>query len=246
MLEIIFQYGPLTLRTFNLFIALGLFFAGAFAIRYTIRRKLNSAFLYKNILYIILSGFLMGRFVYILEHLQTFLDYPLSMLFVWDLHLSFFGGLYGLILALAFFSYRHKENFWSWFDILLLSLLAFLFFIHLGHFFNGTQYGKLTDLPWGIAFDNPNIRYLSPIHPTQLYSALLTLMVVGYTLKRSRRIHLPGVVGCKALVLYCLGMYSVNHLHAIPSFYNQASYLALATLGFVAWIHTSHKTYINE
>jgi len=72
MLDIIFQYGPITLRTFNLFVALGLFLAGAFAVRLTLLKKLNSAFLYKNILYFFLGTLLGGRIVSVLEHLQAF------------------------------------------------------------------------------------------------------------------------------------------------------------------------------
>jgi len=246
MLDVIFQYGPLTLRTFNIFAALGLLFGGAFAVRFSLKKKLNSGFLYKNGPYLFLAALLGGRIAYLLENLQVFLDYPLTSLFVWDLRYSFFGAMYALLITLFALSRKHKEDFWAWFDVVILSLLAFMFFIHLGHFFNGTQYGIPTDLPWGIAFDNQNIRYLNPIHPTQLYAALFTLMITVYSVKGSTRIHLPGVVASRALMIYCLSMFALDYLHAFPLFYTKLSFVGIAILAFIASIHTSHKTYITD
>lgn len=245
MLDVIFQYGPLTLRTFNIFAAIGLLFAGAFAVRFTLIKKLNSGFLYKHIGYLFLGAVLGGRIAYILENLQLFLDTPISSLFLWDLRYSFFGAVYGLLVTLWLIGWKKKESFWAWFDVVILALLAFMFFIHIGHFFNGTQYGNLTDLPWGIAFDSQNIRYLTPIHPTQLYSALFTLIISVYSVKRSKRIHLPGVVGSRALMIYALGMFAVDYLHAIPSFYAKMSFVGIAIAAFIASVHTSHGTHIS-
>ena len=52
-----------------------------------------------------------------------------------------------------------------------------LFFHHIGTFLAGSEYGIQTVLPWGVTFTNPEaVGYSTlPIHPTQIYAALLVL-----------------------------------------------------------------------
>jgi phosphatidylglycerol:prolipoprotein diacylglycerol transferase len=58
----------------------------------------------------------------------------------------------------------------------------------------GDDYGRPTNLPWGIAFPEGLPPTTVPVHPTQIYEAL-GLAVLGWLLLRWRRHHVPdGVV----------------------------------------------------
>jgi len=243
MFEILFQYGSITLRTFNVVLAFAFLMSGVFVIRYAHRRMMNISFLVRNVIYILLAALIGGRLFYIFENLNLFIAKPISAFFVWDLHFSFFGALYGIIIALFILARRSNEDFWAWIDASMLSVLMAMIFIHIGHFFNGTGYGMPTDLPWGIAFDTQNIPYLNPIHPTQLYAFAFTLIVFLYALKRSKRVHLPGVVGTLALMLYSLGMLGIDFLHGDPSLYVKISFGIIAMISFIALVHCSSKTH---
>ena len=116
-----------------------------------------------------------------------------------------------------------------------------LFFIHLGHFFNGTHYGKPTELPWGISFDTFNIPFITPIHPVQIYSALITFVIFSLSMSYVKRIHLSGIVGAFAIMLYSLSAFGIDFLHGLPSAYGKISYLIVAALAFIFYIHCSHK-----
>lgn len=242
MLEILFQYGSVTIRTLNVILAFAFLISGAFAIRYAHRQMLNISFMSKNLIFVILAMAIGGRLFYIFENLNFFTANPIYAFFIWDLHFSFFGVLYSIIIALIILTRREKENLWAWFDIASLSIISAMIFIHIGHFFNGTQYGLPTDMPWGIAFDVQSIPYLNPIHPTQVYAFLLTLLIFLYALKRSKRVHLSGVVGTLALMLYSLSMLGVDFLHGDPSLYVKISFGSIATLSFIFLVHCSHKT----
>lgn len=243
MLEILFQNSVITVRSLNILLALGFIFTGTFLIRYVNRHKMNLAFVTEYLLHVMIASLLVGRLVYMLSHLPEFEFNWISVLYVWDLKFSFFGILAGSVCALFLATRKNKEDFWAWFDTLFLSTLAMLIFVHIGYFFAGKQYGLPTDLPWGISFDVNHIPFIKPIHPTQLYAAVLSIFLLAYSVKQSKRIHLSGVVGAKALMIYSLGMLIIDFYHGAPSMYVKIAYGSLAALAFIAYIHCSHKTH---
>lgn len=243
MLDILFQYGSITIRTFNVILAFAFLISGAFAIRYAHRQMLNISFMSHNFIFVILAMIIGGRLFYIFENLKLFTANPVYTFFIWDLNFSFFGVLCGIVIAFIILTVKAKEDLWAWLDIASLSVILAMIFIHIGHFFNGTHYGMPTDLPWGIAFDTQNIPYLNPIHPTQIYAFLLAFIIFIYALKKSRRVHLSGVVGMLALMLYSLGMLGIDFLHGNGSFYVKIGFGIIATLSFIFLVHCSHKTH---
>ena len=56
-----------------------------------------------------------------------------------------------------------------------------------GCFLVGDDYGRITDLPWGIAFPRGAPPTLDPVHPTQLYEIAWLLPVAALLWKRRRR-----------------------------------------------------------
>ena len=241
MHETLFQYGRFTLTTFNVLLVLAFILSVVFLVRFIRLKKLNLGFFVNHFVYFLILPLIGGRIVYILEHFSVFMQNPLRILYVWDLGFSVFGIFYTAILVLYFFSKRNHEDFWGWLDGFALSGLTGLFFIHIGHFFNGTHYGKPTDLPWGIAFDTFNIPYTTPIHPTQLYSALIIFVIFSYSIRSVKRTHLGGIAGTIAIMLYSLSAFGIDFLHGSPSTYVKISHLVIAALAFIAYIHCSHR-----
>ena len=63
----------------------------------------------------------------------------------------------------------------------------------IGCFLVGDDYGKPTNLPWGIAFPQGLPPTEVPVHPTQLYEAAF-LGWLGCMLLRWRRQHVPDAI----------------------------------------------------
>ena len=207
---------------------------------------MNLAFLTEYFVHVIISSLVGGRIVYVLGNLSEFQhSYP-SILYVWDLKFSFFGMLAGAMLALYLAARKKGEDFWAWFDTLFLSTLGMLIFVHIGYFFAGKDYGLPTELPWGLSFQANHIPFVSPIHPTQLYAALITILLLAYSVKKSKRIHLSGVVGNRALMVYCVAMLGIDFLHGAPSMYIKIAYGIVAALAFIGHVHCTHKTHISN
>ena len=241
MYEILLQYGPVTITTFNTLLALGFVVAMIFLLRFIQLKKIKLSFLVDNLIFIIIFPLIGGRIFYIFEHFSVFSQHPLYSFAIWDLGFSAFGVFYTAVIVLFILTRRDREDFWGWVDAFVLSGLTGLFFIHIGHFFNGTDYGSPTDLPWGIAFDTFNIPFTIPIHPVQLYSALITFIIFGFVMRVVKRTHLTGVAGTLAVMLYSLGAFGIDFLHGSPSTYAKVNYLIVAALAFIFYILCSHK-----
>ncbi len=241
MYEILFQYGPFTLSTFTVLLALAFIAGMVFLIRFIQFKKMKLGFFVNHFIWLVILPLLGGRLLYAVEHFSVIRENPLSFFYIWDLGFSPFGIFYTALITLYLLSRREQEDFWAWLDALVLTGLSGLFFVHLGHFFKGTHYGKPTDLPWGISFDTFNIPYTTPIHPTQLYSALATFIVFSLAMTYVKRTYLNGVAGTVAVMLYSLSAFGIDFLHGIPSAYAKISYLLIAALAFIFYIHCSHK-----
>jgi phosphatidylglycerol:prolipoprotein diacylglycerol transferase len=246
MREIIFQNAIITVKTLNVLIAIGFLYTGTYIIRYIERHKMNLSFMTRHFLHIALSALIVGRITYMLENLREFIGNPLSLFYVWDLKFSFFGITIGATAMLFWLCKKNEEDFWAWFDALFLSTLAMLLFVHIGNFFDGKNYGLPTELPWGITFDTTHIPFVTPVHPTQLYSLLLALVLLVYSNIKGKRIHLSGVIGTRALMVYALGMLGISFLYGDPSVYVRISYGIVAALAFIGQVHSSHKTHITN
>ena len=245
MHEILLQYGTFTLTTFDALLVLALLMGTIFLVRFIQFKKMSLRFFVNRLFWFVPIALVGGRIMYLAEHFSAYSGNLLSTIYVWDMGFSPLGIFYATIILLAILAHRDHEDFWGWIDVFAMTGLVGLFFIHLGHFFDGSAYGTPTDLPWGIAFSNFNIPFQTPIHPTQLYSALATFAVFNISMIIAKRTHLTGLAGSLGIMLYSLCALGIDFLHGEPSMVSKVSFGAIAALAFVAYIHCSHKKLIQ-
>lgn len=196
MFPVLIQIGPIIVYSVWLFAGIG-FLLGVFIFTYLAHKKrLNINFIYNHSFGLFISALIGARVVFVIKNFsyyfpefntQTFMH----SLFIWDKGLSLIGGLLGIVGALLYYANKEKEQTKKWLDILTISALFALAVGHIGTFLDGSAYGNITSLPWGMIFDNPSIKYAVPIHPTQLYSFLFTsilaiLLLFYYRKKRPK------------------------------------------------------------
>ena len=107
-----------------------------------------------------------------------------------------------------------------------------------GCFLVGDDYGRATDLPWGVAFPNglPPVDY--PVHPTMLYETLWLSLVAGYLWIRRRKS--PSLMG-EYLILNGIGRAVIEHwrLNArVALDLSEAQWIGMALIffGLVLWV----------
>ena len=103
---------------------------------------------------------------------------PMNLLKLWEGGMSFHGGLIGVLLAMAWVSWRGGLNFLRVADYIAVNVPFGMLFGRIANFINGELWGRPSDVPWAMVF--PGAGPL-PRHPSQLYEAVLEgalLMVI--------------------------------------------------------------------
>lgn len=138
--------------------------------------------------YVALGVILGGRLGYILFYsFDSWLADPWVLLRPWEGGMSFHGGFLGVLLAMYLYGRKHQRGFFQLTDFIAPFIPLGLFAGRIGNFINGELWGKVTDLPWGMRLRcdqfaqvcqdklhlPPGTELSPPLHPNQLYEALL-------------------------------------------------------------------------
>ena len=164
-----------------------------------------------------------GRLGYALFYdLSAYLAEPLKILRVWEGGMSFHGGLIGVMLATWLFGRRNGKSFFQLMDFIAPLVPIGLGAGRIGNFINAELWGKVTDVPWAMAFPNGGP---DPRHPSQLYQFALegvALFVILWLYSRKPR----PTMAVSGLFAICYGIFRfIVEFVRVPD----------AQLGYLAW-----------
>lgn len=140
--------------------------------------------------------------------------------------LVYYGGLIGASLAGIGYAKWKRLSLWKVADILAPSIALGYVFGRLGCLMNGCCFGEACELPWAIEFPighptHPVGEAAIPVHPTQIYDALLNLGLYAGLAWLYRRKRFDGQVFAVYLIVYSMtrslvetfrGDYAPQHL----------------------------------
>ena len=133
-----------------------------------------------------------------------YLTHPAEVVAGWTIGMSFHGGVVGLMIAMAVFTWRRRISLLGFADIIVCAVPIGLFFGHIANFIDAALWGRVTDVPWAMVF--PTDPRQLPRHPSQLYEALLegiVPFVLLFLLRRSTSIRQqPGALSGVFLMAY--------------------------------------------
>lgn len=203
MHPILLEFGGIKIFTYGFFLALAFLSAIYLSAREAGRLGLPVARFYDLCFYIVLAALVGSRLLYVLLDLKHFLANPLKIFALWEGGLVFHGGV-ALGLAVAFYYMKvHALPWRTSLDALAVGTPVGQFFGRLGCFMAGCCYGAPSNLPWAVTFTSPEslCPVKEPLHPAQLYEALLALGVFGviYGLRTRKRFD-----GQLMLTYFCL------------------------------------------
>lgn len=182
-------------------------------------------------LWLMLGAILGARIVYVTTYWkQEFADQPFAEVFMIQ-HggLVYYGGLIGAVVAGIIAIRCLKLPLWKTADVFAPSIALGSVFGRIGCLLNGCCYGRTCDLPWAITFTNPQANKYSntplgvPLHPTEIYDALLNLLLYFFLAWMFRRKQFDGQIFATYLILYAVfrsiveyfrGDYPDDHIHA--------------------------------
>ena len=180
MYPVLFRIGPIPIYGYGLMLAIGFLLAMTLAQKEAKKYKIPEEKLTSLFPWIIIAGAFGARLFHaIVERPSYFIEHPIEIFYFWDGGVTFYGGLIGGVLVVWLFSRKNKISFVHLGDFLITYTALGQVFGRLGCFLAGCCHGVPTTMPWGITVTNSDsiTRPLGiPLHPTQLYQALVNLI----------------------------------------------------------------------
>jgi phosphatidylglycerol:prolipoprotein diacylglycerol transferase len=165
-----------------------------------------------------------GRIGYVLFYQPShFLANPADIFKVWQGGMSFHGGFLGVLVAMLIFARKYQLKWLSIMDFVAPLVPLGLGAGRMGNFINGELWGRPTDLPWGMIFQQAGNL---PRHPSQLYQFTLEgIVLFGLLWWYSNKQRPVGAISAVFLIVYGAGRFLVEFAREPDSF------LGLLSLG---------------
>jgi len=186
MYPIVFDHFGVQISSFGVMLALA-FLVGTWICQIRMNEeRLDGELASVFLLYIMFGGIVGSKLYFAIDvSIRKDLDF-------WSLLLSrdgitFYGGLIGGFLMGTLACFVHRVPLKPFTDCMAVVLLVGQAMGRIGCFLVGDDYGKVTDLPWGIAFPQGAPPTLEPVHPTMLYECAWLVLGAAVLWRRRRR-----------------------------------------------------------
>lgn len=204
--------GPFHISMYGIMFAIGILVAYYVARILAKKRGIDVNILDEPFVYIVISGVLGARLLYVILNLSYFLANPVDILKIWEGGLAYFGGLVTAILVGYFYAKKKKLDFFLFADLVTIPLVIGHIFGRLGDYLTGGHLGTITNLPWSIFMDNA-LR-----HPVVLYEITGLSIILGILFFIQNRVR-RGELFLVYLMLYSLQRFALDFFRDEASFY---------------------------
>lgn len=214
----LFSIGPLTLHTYGLFVALG-FTTGLLVTLHLSRAYALPAQQVMDMAFVsIVSGVIGARLLFVIINFSHYRAHPADTLKIWEGGLVFSGGIVAVVLSMLWYGRRHHLSFWTLGDLCAPGVSVGQAIGRIGCFMAGCCYGRPADGFCAVRFTHPDsLAPLNiPLHPTQLYDALIGFGIFTVLLVLHGRKKYRGQVTLWFLILHSTGRLLVEKFRADP------------------------------
>jgi phosphatidylglycerol:prolipoprotein diacylglycerol transferase len=204
--KIAFQFGGLTIYWYGILVALG-FLAGFWtASRRAPREGISPEKISDLGMWLLVGAIVGARLLHVISYWrQEFAAKPWTEIFmVQHGGLVFYGGFMGSSLATIIYSRVKKLPLWKLADVLAPSIPLGHAFGRFGCLMTGCCYGIPSTVPWAIRFPEDHETKGVPVHPTQIYEALLNFALYGFLAWLFRRKRFDGQIFAVYLLGYAI------------------------------------------
>jgi phosphatidylglycerol---prolipoprotein diacylglyceryl transferase len=219
MFPTIFEAGSFRLATYGLMMMIAFIAGIQLAARRAPARGIKPEFVHNISTVILVASLLGARLAYVITHLSEFRGQWLNVINPFQggqfgiAGLVLLGGVLAAIPSTWYYSRKHGHNIRVVFDLLAPSLALGIAIGRMGCLLNGCCFGHSCDLPWAIQYPEASWLFrLGPVHPTQIYSMIANLAIMGILLKTASRVHFRGQIFALFLILYSPARFIVEFL----------------------------------
>jgi phosphatidylglycerol---prolipoprotein diacylglyceryl transferase len=197
------QFGPFTLHTYGMLVALGFIAALIVVMRGSRREGLVAERVLDLAFVTVLAAIVGSRLLYVLFNLREYLAEPLRVFKVWEGGLIFHGGLLLAIPVCFYVVRRFNLPAWVTADVFAPAIALGQAIGRIGCFAAGCCYGAPWDPPFCVTYTDPDA--LAPLHvplfPSQLFAFAAGVVIFAVLVAYRPRRRSPGQVFWLYLVL---------------------------------------------
>jgi phosphatidylglycerol---prolipoprotein diacylglyceryl transferase len=208
MHPVICKFGPLTIFSYGLMLALAFFMSSILACRQAKKEKYDPDVIFNLLFTAFISGIIGARIFYVIDNLSYYLKNPLEIIMLQNGGLAWFGGLILGVVSVIIYLKINKLPVYKTFDLIAPFAALAQAIGRIGCLLNGCCYGKESE--FGIYF---------PVHndiliPTQAYSSILLILIFIILRFLQDRPHKAGQVLYAYLLLYSIKRFSIEFFRA--------------------------------
>jgi phosphatidylglycerol---prolipoprotein diacylglyceryl transferase len=253
MYPILFHFGPITIYSFGVFMALAALSA-AWVVHAELKRQGFDPEIASTIVFAAAIGGLVGaRILFIIEEWQNFLVTPLKYIFT-GAGFTWYGGFFGGVVAVSWVVKKHKIPWLVAADIAAPALALAYGVGRIGcHVAGDGDWGTITDVPWGVAYTHAIIGWVDPstgvpyppgtrVHPTPIYELIEAVIAFGILWSLRKRGYARGTMAWLYLILTGISRFIVEFWRINPVLgfgLSEAQWFSLALMALGAFLLTS-------
>ena len=206
MHPLLLKVGPFSFYSYGFMISMA--FVAAIALSYFLAKKvqIDPDRVFDFGLFILIGSIIGARLFYVVLYWNE-LHSPAEIFMVWNGGLVFYGGLVFAILSVLLAAKIYNIKSLDILDVATPATALGYAIGRIGCFLNGCCYGSECSLPWAVRF--PEVLGLR--HPTQIYSSISGLIIMGILLIIFYRRSFPGQIFSSGIVLYGIYRFIIEY-----------------------------------
>ena len=227
MYPVIFEFGPITIYSFGVFMALAALVA-AWVVHVELKRRgYNPELASTMVLAAAIGGLVGARLLFILEQWENFLAAPLDYIMT-GAGFTWYGGFFGGVIGVYWVIRKHGITWLVGADLAAPALALAYGVGRLGcHFAGDGDWGPVTTVPWGVEYTDAIIGWVDPrtgipyapgtrVHPTPIYEFIGSVIVFAILWSLRNKNYAPGTIAWVYLILSGLTRFVVEFWRINP------------------------------
>lgn len=211
--------------------------------------KYNEDDIFNMCLIAIISGILGGKLLYIITEIRSIIADP-SLLQNVGSGFVIYGSIIGGAISIFFYCKRKKWDTLDTFDLIIPSIPLAQGFGRIGCLLAGCCYGRPTELPIGIVFNNsPFAPSGIHLHPTQIYSSIFDFLLAIFLVWYDKRKNKKGNTLALYIIIYSIGRIIVEVFRGDPrgvvSMLSTSQFISIFTLIFGIGLFNIKRSKVN-
>ncbi|MBM2831647.1 MAG: prolipoprotein diacylglyceryl transferase [Dehalococcoidia bacterium] len=233
---IIFRVGGFALSWYSLVVMLAAATGITVALKVGAERGFKKDEVLNLMSWVLIAALVGSRLFHVVDLWDYYVQNPSQIFMLWHGGLAIWGGVTGALVTVVVYAYLRKLPVWRLLDVMALALLSGQIIGRIACVINGDEAGKVTSLPWGFIYTNPDsplplesLRNV-PTHPYAVYEMIWNGLTLLFLWRMRKRVKVEGQLFLYYAALYSMARFFLTYVRVQREYafgLQQAQWIAL-------------------